>query len=267
VFSLQDYRTKKNEILSNDKLSQKGKDDAIAKLERQYKDDARKSVKALRKEAVITALKLRDLQEKRFEKIKEAKTKVDYARLNYEAQRVQSQIMSSDNLSDVEVAFRDAKVNGDEYALKAWGDVSEGLINSRFGGDGDYTDFRGELLGDIKSHNVDLAKVDYSTEEVELRNELVTIENQANEINQVYGSGQSVINRVFDGIGFENNKVTLGFDYGINKLSDKREHDFEVFNRLEDSYEKSINEYQNILKSKGFDGEVDGDFDDFKGVF
>jgi len=267
MFSLQDYRTKKSEILANDKLSQKGKEDALAKLERRYKDDARKSVKGLRKQAVINALKLRDAQSERMQKVKDAQEKIDYARLNYEAQAVRDVIMASDNLSDVEVAFREAKQNGDEYSLKAWKDTSNGLIKQRFGDDNDYSDFRGELLRDIKAQNVDLAKVEMSKYELEARNELRSIENQANEINEVYGSGQSVINRVFDGIGFENGKVTLEFDYEINKLSDRKENDFEVFNRLENNREKAVNEYQNILKEKGFDGVVDSDFDDFRDVF
>jgi len=267
MFSLQDYRSKKNEILANDKLSQKGKNDALAKVERQFKDDARKSVRDLRKKAVINALKLRDAQNKRMQAVKDAQEKIDYARLNYEAQAVKSKIMSSDNLSDVEVAFRDAKVNGDDYALKAWRDTSEGLINQRFGGDGDYSDFRGELLNDIKGQKVNLAKVELSDDELKAQNELLAIQNEAKEINQVYGSGQAVIKRVFDGIAFENDKINLAFDYEIHKLTEVKETESEVAYRLEKQREKDVEAYEKALKDKGFDTKIDGDFDDFEGVF
>jgi len=265
MFSLQDYKAKKSEILANDKLTQKGKDDALARLERRYKDEARKSVKVLRKEAVINALKLKDAQNKRMQKVKDAKEKIDYARLNYEAQTVKSRIMASDNITDVMQVWDSVKRSNDAYAIKAFKDTSQGLITEKFGDD--YTDIRDSLFEDMQKTQADIVKVEMSKDEFEARNELRVIENQANDINGVYGSGQSVINRVFDGIGFENGKISLEFDYEINKLSDKRENDFEVFNRLENNREKAISEYQNILKEKGFDGEIDGDFDDFRGVF
>lgn len=267
MFSLQDYRTKKNEILANDKLSQKGKDDALAKLERQFKDEARKSVRDLRKRAVVNALKLRDAQEKRLQEVKDAQEKIDYARLNYMAQAVKSKIDAAENLSDVEVSFREAKVNGDDYALKAWIDTSEGLINRRFGGDGDYTDFRGELLNDIKSQKVDLAKVEVNDDELLFERELLSIQNDAKEINEVYGSGQAVIKRVFDGIAFENDKINLAFDYEIHKLTDVKETESEVAYRLERERQKDVEVYEKTLKDKGFDDKIDGDFDDFEGVF
>jgi len=266
MFSLQDYRKKKNEILANDRLSKKGKEDALAKLDRQYKDEARKSIKSLRKQAVETALKLRDAQNERMQKVKDAQAKIDYARLNYEAQAVRDAIMSSDNLSDVEVAFRQVKQAGNDYALKAWKDTSKALIKERFGGDDLYSDFSGELLNDIKSQEVDLAKVETSRDELEARNDLRLIENQANDINEAYGSGQSVINRVFEGIAFGDGKINLEFDYEINKLSDKSEMPFEVFNRIENEREKALDKYQSVLKEKGLDGVIDSDFDDLKDV-
>jgi len=265
VFSLQDYRTKKNEILSNDKLSQKGKDDALAKLENQYKDDARKSVMALRKDAVINALKLRDAQEKRFSQVKDAKEKIDYARLNYEAQAMASRIKASESLSDVLEVWDSVKRSNDAYAIKAFKDTSQGLITEKFGDD--YTDMRGSLFEDMSETPVELAQVEMSKDELEARDALRKIESEAQEINQAFGSGDAVINRVFDGVSFENGKVELGFDYEVHKLTDKKENDFEVAFRLESEREKALKQYQDILKEKGFDGEIDGDFDDFRGVF
>jgi len=265
MFSLDDYRKKKSEVLANDKLSQKGKEDALAKLERQFKDDARKSVKSLRKEAVINALTLKDAQEKRFTLVKDAQAKIDYARLNYEAQAIASRIKASDSLSDVLAVWDNVKRSNDAYAIKAFKDTSQGLIAEKFGDD--YTDLKSSLFDDVQGQEVELAKVEMSKDELEARDALRKIESEAQEINKAFGSGDAVINRVLDGVSLENGKVELGFDYEINKLSDKSEMPFEVFNRLENNREKALTEYQNTLKEKGFDGEIDGDFDDFRDVF
>jgi len=265
VFSLDDYRSKKSEILASEKLSQKGKDEALLKLEREKKDEARKAVKSLRQSAVENALKLRDAQEKRFEKIKEAQASIDYARLNYEAQAMASRIKASESLSDVLEVWDSVKRSNDAYAIKAFKDTSQGLIAEKFGDD--YTNLRGSLFEDMSKSLVELAQVEMSKDELEARDALRKIESEAQEINKAFGSGDAVINRVLDGVSFENGKVELGFDYEINKLSDKSEMLFEVFNRLENNREKVLTEYQNTLKEKGFDGEIDGDFDDFRDVF
>jgi len=266
MFSLSDYQQEKKKIMSDDRYSKTGKEDALAKLESRYESEARKAIKSLRKQAVETALKLRDAQNERMQKVKDAKEKIDYQRLNYEAQAIKSKIQASDNITDVMQVWDSVKRSNDAYAIKAFKDTSQGLITEKFG-DGDYTDIRGSLFEDMQNTRSDIVKVEMSKDELEARNDLRLIENQANDINEAYGSGQSVINRVFDGIAFGDGKINLEFDYEINKLSDKSEMPFEVFNRLESNREKAVNEYQNILKEKGFDGEIDGDFDDLKGVF
>lgn len=265
MFSLQDYRTKKNEILSNDKLSQKGKEDALAKLERQYKDDARKSVKGLRKQAVETALKLRDAQEKRFTLVKDAQAKVDYARLNYEAQAIKSKLTAVNSISDVMQVWDSVKRSNDAYAIKAFKDTGQGLISEKFG-DGDYTDMRGSLFEDMQNTQSDIVKVETSKDELEAQNDLRIIQEKASEINEAFGAGQAVINRVMEKISFGDGKIKLGFDYKINKLSDRREMPYEVYNRIENEREKALDKYQSVLKEKGLDGVIDSDFDDLKDV-
>lgn len=265
MFSLQDYRTKKNEILANDKLSQKGKDDALAKLERQFKDDARKSVKSLRKEAVINALTLKDAQEKRFSLVEKAQATVDYARLNYEAQAAASRIKASESLSDVLEVWDSVKGSGDAYAIKAFKETSQGLISEKFGDD--FTDLKGSLFDDMRETEVELVKVEMSDDEIKAQEALRDIQAQANEINEVFGSGQAVVKRVFDGVAFDDGKIELGFDYEIHKLTDVKETKSEVALRLERERQENVDAYEKMLKDKNFEGRVDGDFDDFQGVF
>jgi len=264
MFNLDDYRKEKQAILANDKLSKKGKDDKLARLEQKSKDSARQAVKDLRKGAVKNALTLKNEQEKRLKELKEAQAKIDYSRLNYEAQAVASRIKASDSLSDVSMLWDSVKNSGDDYTLKAWKDTSQGLINEKFGDD--ITDLKGSIFDDMKKTKVEIAKVEMSRDEKEARDALRKIESEASEINQAFGSGQAVINRVFDGIHFENGKVALGFDAAVHKLTDKTETAQEVAWRLEREREKVFEDYENIMREKGLDGVVDADFDDLSGV-
>jgi hypothetical protein len=264
MFSLQDYQQEKQRILSDDRYSKTGKEDALAKLESRYESEARKAIKSLRKQAVETALKLRDAQEKRFSLVEDAQAKIDYARLNYEAQAIKSKLTAVNSISDVMQVWDSVKRSNDAYAIKAFKDTSQGLITEKFGDD--YTDMRGSLFEDMQNTRSDIVKVETSKDELEAQNELRKIQDKASEVNEAFGSGQAVINRVMDGIGFESGKVKLGFDYEINKLSDRQEKPYEVFNRIESEREKALDQYQSILKEKGLDGVIDSDFDDLKDV-
>ena len=263
MFDLKNYRSEKEKILSNDKLSQKGKDAAIAKLEKSSKDSAREAIKPLRKAAVINALKLHDTQAKRAEKVNGELAKVDYARLNYEAQAVRSKITAADSLSDVMAIWENAKRSNDAYALKAWKDTSQGLVTEKFDGP-DYVDLQGTLFNDIQETQAEIVKIETTKEELEAFEKLHEIRNQAEEVNDAFGHGQAVVNRVFDGIGFENGNVKLGFEREINKLSEKPEYPYEVFNRLESERDKTIENHK--AATKGFDAGLDYDFDDMRGV-
>jgi len=266
MFDLRNYMKEKEAIANDERYSKKGKEEALAKLEGKYKAEARKAVKDLRKDAIVNALKLRDAQTKRIEKTNEELAKVDYGRLNYQTQAIQSKIKAARGVSDIVTIWENAKRANDAYVIKAWKDTSQGLINEKFGEE-NYTNLKGQLFDDINQTPTEIVKVESTNEELEAQNKLRDIEAQANEINKVYGSRRSVINRVFDGVDFENGKAKLNFDYEIHKLTDKTETPSEVAWRIEREYQKAVEEYKNILAEKGFDGEIDGDFDDLSGVF
>ena len=261
MFSLGDYRKEKQAILSNDKLSKKGKNDALAKLEQSSKEDARKAVNDLRKSAVKSALALRDAQAQRLDRSNQAIKSLDYQRLNYELEVVRSKIKESESLSDVVEAFEVAKGSNDVYILKTWKDTSKGLISDKFGGSADFLGFKDKLFDDILSVKVE--KVHKSDVEIEALNGLREIEGQAREINEAFGAGQAVVQRVLDGIAFDGEKVELGFEREVN-VFDKLEKDYEVFNRLESEREKAIENHKEV--TKGFGAGLDYDFDDLSGA-
>jgi len=265
MFDLQDYRNERQKILNDERYSEKGKAEALAKLDQQHKAEARKAIKTLREEAVINALQLRDAQAERTKKANEALSNMDFGRLNYEAQAVRSKITAAENITDVMTVWENAKRSNDAYILKAWKDTSQGLITEKFGGP-DYSDMKGQLFDDIQETKAEFAKVEITEEELEARNKLQEIEAQANEINQEFGTGQAVINRVFDGIRFEDGNVTLGFDYEIHKLSDKQEKPYQVFNRIEGEREKALKDYGEFMNESGMGDVIDTDFDDLRGV-
>ena len=264
MFSLEDYRSEKEEILSNDNLSQKGKESALARLKKEGKVEARKDIKELRKSAVINALKLRDAQAKRLEKTGQAIGSMDYARLNYEAQAIRSQIEASDSLVEIESLWESAKSSNDPYILKAWKETSKGLITQMFGSESDYSGIKETLFSDITEAKVKVKNSERTEVELKALSELTTIEDQALQINEAFGKGQAVVNRVLNGIRFENGQVALGFEREVN-IFDKLEKDFEVFNRLEDDYNKSFEIWQKSTKGLGDD--FDRDFSDLSGAF
>jgi len=263
MFDLQDYKKEKEEILSNDKLTEKGKNDAMAKLEKSSKASAREAIKDLRKRAVKNALALKKEQEKRAKELKETQKGIDYSRLNYEAQAVRSRIMASDSLSDVLEAWENVKGSNDVYVIKAFKDTGPGLISEKFKGE-DVIGQKSSLLDDIQRTKVEIAKVEMSKNELEAVEKLYEIRNQAEEINEAFGKGQAVVTRVLNGIDFENDQVELGFEREVN-IFDKLEKDYEVFNRLEDDYNKSFDIWQKSTKGLG-DG-FDRDFSDLSGTF
>ena len=105
-----------------------------------------------------------------------------------------------------------------------------------------------------------------TTTRTEAAEKLREIRSEAEEVNNAFGHGQAVISRVFDGIGFEDGNVKLGFDYEIHKLTDVKEMPNEVARRLETEREKALEEYQGMMKAKGWDEPIDGDFDDLRPV-
>jgi hypothetical protein len=264
MFSLQDYRQEKQSVLNNDRLSEKGKAERLAEIEKRYKDGARKNIRDLRKSAVISALKLRDAQAERLSQVEAAQAKIDYARLNYEAQAIKSKIQATESIIDVKALWDSVKYSGNDYAIKAFKDTSHGLITEKFGDD--VSNMRGSLFDDVQETKVEIVKVELSKAEKEAIDELALISSEALKINNAYGQGQAVVNRVMDGIKFENGKIELGFDYKIHPLSEKNEQPYEVFNRIESEREKALDQYQSILKEKGLDGVIDSDFDDLSDV-
>lgn len=263
MFDLQIYRKEKEAIANDKRYSDLGKKDALSTFERRHKDNARKAVQSLWKDAVVNALKLRDAQAKRIEEFNNAMNNVDYGRLNYETQAIQSKIKAAKTITDVMDVWENAKNSNDAYALKAWKETSQGFIEEKFGDD--YADLKGNLFNDIQQAKVEIAKVEISEDELKAREALKNIEAEAKEINEVFGTGHSVINRVFDGIGFEDGNIQLNFDYEIHALTDKKETPSEVAYRLKREREKAIEEYKKVMGSMA-DG-LDYDFDDLSGVF
>jgi len=266
---LQKYNKLFDEVNNNPDLNDNGKMRKIAELERKRKDDARKLIEKMRKDAIINALSLRDAQNERITKTGDALQKLDYARLNYEALSLNAKIKACDSADDVVMLWDNAKNSNDAYILKAWQDTAVGVISEL--GD-DYGDTKNELLQDIRDTKVELIKEPELTEtEIQVRNELTDVEKNARLLGDVLGYGENVVRRVFNGIGFDNGNIELGFDYVETENSitgDKRiESKDEVYHRIEREYQNNADEYIAEFERKGYEGSIDKDFDDLTGAF
>jgi len=264
MFNLQDYRKEKQAIENDKRYSDMGKRDALSTFERRHEEAARKAIKSLRRDAIVNGLKWRDAQAKRIKEYNETMANIDYGRLNYETQGLQSKIKRANSIMDVFDVWESVKNSGDPYVIKAWKDVSPGLVDEKFGED--YADMKGQLFDDIDQSKAEFAKVEITEDELKAREALKNIEAEAKDINEVFGSGGSVIKRVFDKISFNNGNIELAFDYEIHKLSDKQETPNEVAYRLERERDKAIEEYRAVIGSKSFNTVFDADFDDLSGL-
>jgi nitrogen regulatory protein PII-like uncharacterized protein len=267
MFSVQEYKEKKNKIQNDNKYKDSYKAEIVSKFHAESKEEARKVIKDLRKRAVISALALKEAQAERFEKTGKAIEDLNYARLNYEVETIKSKIKESKSLSEVVEAFESAKSENEVVVLKAWKDTSKGVISERFGEESDYIGQADKLFEDISSAEVKLENTEKTQEELQALQELREIEAQAQEINELFGEGRAVISRVLEGITFEGEKVELEFGYEIHKLTDKEETPREVAIRLEMEREKQLKEYMEIMQSKGCSSDfLDSDFNDLSGA-
>jgi len=263
MFDLQVYRNEKQAIENDKRYSDLGKRDALSTFERRHEEAARKAIKSLRRDAIVNGLKWRDAQVKRINEYNETMANIDYSRLGYETQGLQSKIKRANSIADVFDIWESVKNSGDAYVIKAWKDVSPGLVDEKFGED--YADLKGQLFDDIEQTKAEFAKVEITEDELKAREALKNIEAEAKDVNEVFGSERSVVKRVFDKISFNNGNIELAFDYEVHKLSDKQETPNEVAYRLEREREKAIEEYKTVMGSMA-DG-IDYDFDDLSGVF
>ena len=265
MFNLIDYRKQYDSILADENLSDKGREASISKLKKEGKKKARETVKKLREEAVIKALNLRDIQAERLGRTSQAMDSMDYNRLNYEAEALKAGIKAYDSLIDAEEAWEQAKISRDIFKIKAWQDMAPGLLSEKFSGDNVYSGLRDALIKDIKEAEAKVEEAQQTEQELKTLLALRDIQNQAEAINEAFGSGQAVIKRVFSGMAFEGDDITLSFNYQTNKLTDRQETPEEVAWRLEREYKASYEDYDKAMSGRGFE-RLDMDFDDFDGV-
>lgn len=266
---LQKHNKLFDEVNNNPDLNDSGKKRKLAELERKRKDEARKLIEKMRRDAVINALSLRDAQKERMTKTSDALQTLDYARLNYEALSLNAKIKACENADDVAVLWENAKNSNDAYILKAWVDTAAAAVGEL--GD-DYADTKNELLRDIRDTKVELIKEPELTEtEIQARNELTDVERNSRLLGDALGYGENVVRRVLNGIGFDADGIELGFDYvetdnaftGEKRIESKDE----VYYRIEREYQNNADAYIAEFERKGYEGSIDKDFDDLTGAF
>ena len=260
MYSLKEYQEKRQSIINDERFSEKGKAEKLAKLDEIYRSNALDAIKDLRERAVTSSLIAKREQEKRLDEMEKALGNIDYSRLNYEMQAIRSTISGEPLVSIMERWEKD-KQAGNGYRIKAWKEVIAGEVRENWK-DRDEFNYLPELLADIDETPNEVVKVKVSDDEKDALAELEDVRQRASEINQVFAEGQAVLKRVFSGISQRDGLIELGFETEIHKLSDKPETDLETAWRLEREYQRHRKQYGELLHEQGLGRDIDLDFDD-----
>lgn len=230
-----DYEKEKASIEADKRLSAAGKVEKVAKLRADYTEKVRELKQQLRRNAIMAALALRDAQADQEAHLEANKAKLDYARLNYEAQVVKAQIARAKNVSDVWPAWNKVKESGDVHAITAWQQTIDlsGLKVSE--------NLKQGLLDDIAGVSTDRPDPEITKTEGEMLEQLRETEVHAQAADEFLNDGKAtarnrVEKSVFAGISFEGTKVKTAFDYadrpGAYSWETRKETLKEVANRL-----------------------------------
>jgi hypothetical protein len=234
---LNDYEREKAKIQADSRLSGKGKEEKIQQLRDTYISKAKTAKKQLRKTAVISALSLRDAQAKQAKHLRQQRSELDFSRLKYEMEVVKAKIADAESLSDVYIAWNEAKESGDDYIIRVWKETASKSME-RFKETKGVSGLKSRIIQDMAE--ISLKKPDAEIEEQEDKyfRALREVEADAQALDNVLSDGRHikrpVVERaVFNGIKFNKGEISTDFDYQEHPLSERQETASEVAGRLE----------------------------------
>jgi len=238
---LNEHETQVNRIRGNEKYSEVGKRDAIAKLNLEKSEAIRAMVPDLRRQAVESALEVKSLQLAKSALASMRDDSLDYARLAYEAVAVRSTIVRAGKYEPwtVATAWEQAKKSGDKHLIRAWIDQAPAEMPTDENGAmlADYQKIVDDMNGGGWLETPEMQK--YTKEQKDHIHELGEIEKDAQEINQALGASRgSVTKRVFEGVRLADDKIELEFYRQENEEIDQ------VYNRLESERTEKLKPYQ-----------------------
>jgi hypothetical protein len=250
------YAKQEQQIRSNGDLSSSGKAKRLAEIERERKNLLHTMIDKLRQDAVLAAI-AHERKAGVVELMGELDAeKLDWSRLQYEAQAVQSAVARSGDVFAVQEAWDKAKASNDKYKLKAWRDILPANIPSHSFADADWQN----LVADVEQANlVALSgeQLKVKVEQESMMNELNAISDSATQAaNAVGADSRIVLGRIFEGIQKEGDGLKLGFSAWSDDKPEK------IYQQVEGEYLQRVEQQQEVNKAFG----VEGYYPNYEGV-
>jgi len=251
------YAKQEAQIRSNQDLSSSGKAKRLAEIEQERKNLLHSMIDKLRQDAVLAAI-AHERKQGVIEAIGELDAeKLDWSRLQYEAQAVQSAVArSGGDVFAVAEVFDKAKATNDKYKLKAWRDVLPANIPANSLADKEWQN----LVADVERANMvamNGEQLEYKVEQESMMNELNSISDAATQAaNAVGADSRIVLGRVFEGIRKDGEGLKLEFSAWSDDKPEK------IYQQVEQDYHQKLDAQQEVNKQFG----VEGYYPNYEGV-
>jgi hypothetical protein len=248
-----DFETKAERVRNNKDLSQSGKEKALQALNSEKRDALKVAVKELRKQAVAAAIKADKLSGAQWALGQIEAERLDYGRLAFEAQAVQSAlVLAGDDPWKVTELWRRTKASNDTYKIRAWLDVVPASIPEKTIHASTWQELKADFVQSVDlTHSAKMA--DWESERRGHLEELTDLSKAAAVIAEELGTrgnpNSNVMARVFEGIELERSGE-LKVDFGGVKLT-KDEKPDETFKRLESEYAERVNQQAATFQAFG----------------
>lgn len=237
---VEQYQADHKAIMENGDLTESGKQKQLKKLEKDLQDTVRDGIKDLRLMVINAGLTYRTAAQANKVEDEQAREKLDYSRLSYEAAKAKSLISGARDINAVVDAWEKVKASRDPYQIQAWADTAAGVVRDRKEDTKSLEWAR--LLSELRQANANYAnKTPISAAEREAVQTLREINSQAYQIDQVFGTGHGgVIKRVMAGVELDKDGANVAFEaQEVKRANGRVEHESadEVFIRLEREHE------------------------------
>jgi hypothetical protein len=242
------YAKQEQQVRSNNDLSESGKSKKLAAIQKDRKNILHSMIDSLRKDAVLAAIN-HERKAGVVELMGELDAeKLDWSRLQYEAQAVQSAVARSGDVFAVQEAWDKAKSNNDKYKLKAWRDILPANIPKNSLADKEWQN----LMADVERANMvalNGEQLEYKVQQDLMLQELGKISDAATQAASAVGAdSRIVLGRIFEGIQKTDDGLKLEFSAWADDEPEK------IYQKVEGDYMQRLEQQQEVNKQFGLDG-------------
>jgi hypothetical protein len=254
---VESYAKQEAQIRSNQDLSEAGKAKKLAAIQKDRKNILHSMIDKLRMDAVLAAI-AHERKQGVIEAIGELDAeKLDWSRLQYEAQAVQSAVArSGGDVFAVAEAWDKAKAKNDKYKLKAWQDILPAHVPENSLADKEWQN----LMADVERANMvamNGEQLEYKVEQDLMLQELNSISDAATQAASAVGADERIVlGRIFEGIQKTDDGLKLEFSAWSDDEPEK------IYQKVEGEYHQKLEQQHEVNKAFG----VEGYYPNYEGV-